>query len=58
MNLHKQTSESRVIPMHAQHPIGGAIIDEQGREIPITEQMIQRACRELENSRSTLAKRG
>ena len=36
MNLHKQTSESRVIPMHTQHPIGGAIIDEQGREIPIT----------------------
>lgn len=58
MNLHKQTSESRVIPMHAQRPVGGAIIDEQGREIPITEQMIQRACRELENSRSTLAQRG
>ena len=58
MSPHQQTSEPRVIPMAAQHPIGGAIIDEQGREIPITEQMIQRACRELENSRISLAQRG
>jgi hypothetical protein len=28
----------------------GAIIDDQGREIPITEAMIQRACRVLEES--------
>lgn len=27
---------------------GGALIDAHGREIPITESMIQRACRELE----------
>jgi hypothetical protein len=27
--------------------LGGAIIDEQGREIAITESMIQRACNEL-----------
>lgn len=27
--------------------IGGAIIDAQGREIAITESMIQRACHEL-----------
>ena len=26
----------------------GAVIDEQGREIPITEAMIQRACQVLE----------
>lgn len=31
-----------------QQPVGGSIIDAQGREIPITEDMIQRACRELE----------
>jgi len=30
--------------------VGGSIIDAQGREIPITEDMIQRACRELEGS--------
>ncbi|WP_417662845.1 PA1571 family protein [Pseudomonas sp.] len=32
-------------------PVGGAIIDEQGREIEITEHMIQDACDELEKSR-------
>lgn len=31
-------------------PVGGAIIDEQGREIPITEQMIQKACKELDKT--------
>lgn len=29
----------------------GAIIDERGREIPITEQMILQACRQLEQER-------
>ena len=29
-------------------PLHGAIIDAEGREIPITEQMIQQACHELE----------
>lgn len=37
-------------PYQPQQPVGGSIIDAQGREIPITEDMIQRACRELENS--------
>nr|WP_298137746.1 PA1571 family protein [uncultured Pseudomonas sp.] len=58
MSLHEQTREPRVIPMHAHRAVGGAVIDEHGREIPITEQMIQNACRELENSRSNLAKHG
>jgi hypothetical protein len=58
MSLHEQTREPRIIPTPSQHPIGGAIIDEHGREIPITEQMIQHACRELEKSHTPLAKRG
>lgn len=29
---------------------GAAIIDEQGREIPITESMVQRACEKLERA--------
>lgn len=29
-------------------PAIGSVIDAQGREIPITEQMIQEACRELD----------
>ncbi|MBU3054856.1 MULTISPECIES: PA1571 family protein [Pseudomonas] len=39
--------DRRVIPMKQEQPVGGAIIDAQGREIPITETMIQQACREL-----------
>ena len=35
----------------------GSIIDAQGREIPITEQMIQQACSELEKSRVAPAKK-
>lgn len=29
---------------------GAALIDERGREIPITEEMVQRACAALERS--------
>lgn len=29
---------------------GAAVLDEQGREIPITEAMILRACKELEQA--------
>ncbi|WP_172146126.1 MULTISPECIES: PA1571 family protein [Pseudomonas] len=50
MSPHRQTPAPRVAPKQSQQPVGGAIIDEQGREIPITENMIQRACRELEKS--------
>lgn len=39
-------------------PVLGSIIDAQGREIPITEQMIQQACSELEKSRVAPAKKG
>ncbi|WP_339527098.1 PA1571 family protein [Pseudomonas sp. EA_35y_Pfl2_R111] len=31
-------------------PIGGFVIDAQGREIPITEEMIQQACNTLEKA--------
>lgn len=39
-------------------PVCGSIIDAKGREIPITETMIQQACRELENSRTNPVKKG
>lgn len=39
-------------------PAFGSVIDAQGREIPITEQMIQQACRELDNSRVNPVKKG
>ncbi|MDP3814253.1 PA1571 family protein [Pseudomonas sp.] len=50
MSMHKQTNQPRVIPMPPQQPVGGFLIDAQGREVPITESMIQRACSELEKS--------
>lgn len=37
---------------HAQR-LGGALIDEKGCEIPITEAMIQKACREPDDSLKT-----
>ena len=49
MSLHTEhTAERRLAPLPPQHPVGGAIIDAKGREIPITEGMIQQACEELE----------
>ncbi|WP_271408307.1 PA1571 family protein [Pseudomonas sp. Q1-7] len=47
MSLRNSTSDHRVIPLRPKQPVGGAIIDADGREIPITETMIQRACQEL-----------
>lgn len=47
MNAQQQNRE---FPLNPQQPVGGAIIDAQGREIPITEQMIQQACRELDQT--------
>ncbi|HUE92391.1 PA1571 family protein [Pseudomonas sp.] len=38
-------------------PIGGFVIDAQGREIPITEEMIQQACNALEKAQQPAAKR-
>jgi hypothetical protein len=49
MSLQSQPSEtSPVKHVQTHQAVGGAIIDAQGREVPITEDMIQTACRELE----------
>ncbi|MEO4049266.1 PA1571 family protein [Pseudomonas sp. CAU 1711] len=50
MKAQQQSPQTRVIPRNPQQPLGGALIDADGREIPITEQMIQQACRELERA--------
>lgn len=42
----------------AEAPVTGAIIDARGREVPITEQMIQQACKELEASRVKKVQKG
>jgi hypothetical protein len=44
------SNRQRVATLKPQQTVGGAIIDAQGREVPITEGMIQRACRELEKN--------
>ncbi|MFK3776311.1 PA1571 family protein [Pseudomonas sp. NPDC089406] len=41
-----------------QPQVCGSIIDAQGREVPITEQMIQKACKELEASRVKKVQKG
>lgn len=48
MRVHPQPPIPQSAPRAPQPPLGGAIIDAQNHEIAITEQMIQRACRELE----------
>lgn len=47
MNLQITSSRTSRTNLTQQAMFGGAIIDAQGREIAITESMIQRACLEL-----------
>ena len=45
MSLHNTANQPQHLNNHARPtPIGGFIIDAQGREVPITEAMIQQAC--------------
>lgn len=53
MKAQQQPQQPRVTPFNPQQPVGGSIIDAEGREIPITEQMIQQACRELDKAWQT-----
>ncbi|HEK1692278.1 MULTISPECIES: PA1571 family protein [Pseudomonas] len=46
-------------PQNTPQPkVCGSIIDAQGREVPITEQMIQQACKDLEDSRVKKVRKG
>ena len=45
---HRSDDKIQVIRTQPQQSLGCAIIDAQGREVPITEDMIQAACRELD----------
>lgn len=49
MNLH-QNREREITTRHGSNEatLGGSFIDANGREVPITEEMIQSACLELE----------
>ncbi|KPA90524.1 MULTISPECIES: PA1571 family protein [Pseudomonas] len=48
MDLQHSTNQIPVIRHPKPEALGCAIIDAAGREVPITEEMIQNACRELE----------
>lgn len=50
MSVHaRQTATNQAhIMFHPAHFTGGWLIDEQGREIAITEHMVQQACAALE----------
>ncbi|MBB2496138.1 PA1571 family protein [Aquipseudomonas ullengensis] len=58
MHLNDNRSSPRSARQNQQQSVGGAIIDAQGREVPITELMVQQACRELEKYYPQTAKRG
>lgn len=49
MSLQNSSDDKiEVIRTHPSQSLGCSIIDAEGREVPITEDMIQDACRELE----------
>lgn len=48
MDLQNNAQAIPVIRTQPQQSLGCAIIDENGQEVLITEEMIQEACRELE----------
>jgi len=55
MSLHDNAAQRP--DTSARQPVG-FIIDGQGREVPITEDMIQQACNALEESRQPLEQQG
>ncbi|WP_164897294.1 PA1571 family protein [Pseudomonas alkylphenolica] len=56
MSLQQSTTQPKTAP-NPQAPVGGSIIDQNGQEITITEEMIQQACEKLEQSRKEPAKK-
>lgn len=56
MSLQQSNTQPNVAP-NPLAPVGGSIIDQNGQEITITEEMVQHACKVLEESRKDLAKK-
>ncbi|QVM98315.1 hypothetical protein LOY37_18605 [Pseudomonas sp. B21-012] len=57
MSLQHQGNTQEKPAPNPQASVGGTIIDKDGNEITITEEMIQQACEKLEKSRVELAKK-
>ena len=56
MSLQHSSTQPKTTP-NPQAPVGGSVIDQNGKEITITEEMIQQACEKLEQSRKDPAKK-
>lgn len=56
MSLQQGKTEQATAPK-SKAPVGGSIIGPDGREVPITEDMIQQACEKLEKSRAEPTKK-
>ncbi|AGZ34359.1 MULTISPECIES: PA1571 family protein [Pseudomonas] len=54
----QRSSDSQKPQNQPPSKVCGSIIDAQGREVPITEQMIQQACKDLEDSRVEKVRKG
>ncbi|WNW10946.1 hypothetical protein RRX38_07175 [Pseudomonas sp. DTU_2021_1001937_2_SI_NGA_ILE_001] len=48
MSLQTHGNRVEVIRTQPGQPVGGAILDENGQETPITEAMVQQACQECD----------
>jgi hypothetical protein len=50
MSLQDSTNEVPVVRANPKLPVGGALLDEHGREVVITEEMVQAACQECDKN--------
>lgn len=48
MSLQNSSNQEPVVRPHPESQLGGAIVDEYGNQILITEEMVQAACQECE----------
>lgn len=48
MSLQESSTQVQVVRATPNLPVGGAVLDKDGREILITEEMVQEACQECD----------
>jgi hypothetical protein len=50
MSLQNSNTEVPVVRATPKLPVGGAVLDKDGREVVITEEMVQAACQECDKN--------
>ncbi|ATV17352.1 hypothetical protein CFN58_17985 [Pseudomonas avellanae] len=50
MSLQERSNEVQVVRATPNLPVGGAILDQHGQEVLITEEMVQAACQECDKN--------